>query len=294
MSRSVLRIVCLVGAFLFGAFISWFAGVEQAPGAEPKKEVPAAESVELFAAIEQGMVEVKLIAKDSTECNVRVKNKTDKPLSIRLPEAFAGVPVLAQFGVGGGVGGLGGGGYGGGYGGGGYGGGLGGGAQGFGGGFGGGGLGGYGGGGYGGGGFGGGMFNVPPEVVVQAKVPIVCLDHGKPDPNAHVQYEIRPLEDYAKRPDEVREVLKLMAAGKIPQRVAQIAAWHYNNGMSFEELAAKTIRSAIGLRRPYFSPAEIQAALQVVSLTNQVVMNNRAKSKPAEVSPGETATSFNP
>ncbi|GAB6187682.1 hypothetical protein [Thermopirellula anaerolimosa] len=292
MCRSVLRIVCLVGAFLFGVFISWFAGLDQAPGAEPKKEAPVAESVDLFAAIQQGMVEVKLIAKDSTECNVRVKNKTDKPLSIRLPEAFAGVPVLAQLGLGGGgLGGGLGGGYGGGYGGGGYGGG---GAQGFGGGFGGGGLGGYGGGGYGGGGFGGGMFNVPPEVVVQAKVPIVCLDHGKQDPNAHVQYEIRPLEDYAKKPDEVREVLKLMANGQIPQRVAQIAAWHYNNGMSFEELAAKTIRSAIGLRRPYFSPAEIQAALRVVSLTNQVVMNNRAKSKPAEVSPGETATSLNP
>ncbi|NMC20556.1 MAG: hypothetical protein GYA33_09060 [Thermogutta sp.] len=85
-----------------------------------------------------------------------------------------------------------------------------------------------------------------------------------------------------------------MAEGKISQRVAQIAAWHYNNGMSFEELAAKTIRSAIGLRRPYFSPAEIQAALQVVSLTNQVVMNSKAGTKPAEVSPGETATSLNP
>lgn len=292
MSRSLLKIFCLVGAFLFGVFISWFAGLDQAPGAERKKEAPAAENVDLFAAIEQGMVEVKLIAKDSTECNVRVKNKTDKPLSIRLPEAFAGVPVLAQFGIGGG--GLGGGGLGGGYGGyggGGYGGG--GGAQGFGGGFGGGGLGGYGGGGYGGG-LGGGMFHVPPEVVVQAKVPIVCLDHGKPDPNAHIQYEIRPLEDYAKKPDEVREVLKLMANGKIPQRVAQIAAWHYNNGMSFEELAAKTIRSAIGLRRPYFSPSEIQAALQVVSLTNQTVMNAKAKAVPAEVSPGETAASLNP
>ncbi len=294
MSRSVLRIVCLVGAFLFGVFISWFAGLDQAPGAEPKKTVPPAENVDLFAAIEQGIVEVKLIAKDSTECNVRVKNKTDKPLSVRLPEAFAGVPVLAQFGGVGAVGGGVGGGMGG-YGGGGYGGGLGGGAQGFGGGFGGGGMGGYGGGGLGGGGLGGGFFNVPPEVVVQAKIPIVCLDHGKPDPNAHIQYEIRPLEDYAKKPDEVREVLKLMANGKIPQRVAQIAAWHYNNGMSFEELAAKTLRSAIGLRRPYFSPAEIQAALQVVSFTNQVVMNNKAKEQqPAEVSPGETATSYNP
>jgi hypothetical protein len=58
--------------------------------------VPNAETVEMFAAIEKGDIEVKLIQKDSTECRVTIKNKTKKPLNVKLPEAFAGVPVLAQ------------------------------------------------------------------------------------------------------------------------------------------------------------------------------------------------------
>ena len=58
--------------------------------------VPNAESVDMFAAIEKGDIEVKLIPKDSTECRVTIKNKTKKPLNVKLPEAFAGVPVLGQ------------------------------------------------------------------------------------------------------------------------------------------------------------------------------------------------------
>ena len=54
------------------------------------------ESVEMFSAIEKGQINVKLIPKDSTHCRVMIENKTDKPLNVKLPETFAGVPVLAQ------------------------------------------------------------------------------------------------------------------------------------------------------------------------------------------------------
>ena len=57
---------------------------------------PNAQTVEMFAAIEKGDIAVKLIPKDSTQCQVLIENKTDKPLNVKLPEAFAGVPVLAQ------------------------------------------------------------------------------------------------------------------------------------------------------------------------------------------------------
>jgi hypothetical protein len=91
-------------------------GVERARTASPPS--PAGEDVELFAAMKQGLVEVQLIPKDSTLCRVFVKNKSGKPLNVKLPDAFAGVPVLAQAGVGVPGGGLGGGGRRGGYGGG--------------------------------------------------------------------------------------------------------------------------------------------------------------------------------
>ena len=58
--------------------------------------IPTDQTVEMFAAIEKGDIAVKLIPKDSTQCRVLIENKTDKPLNVKLPEAFAGVPVLAQ------------------------------------------------------------------------------------------------------------------------------------------------------------------------------------------------------
>ena len=60
----------------------------------------AAESVEMFSAMAQGQIEVKLIPKDSTQSRVIIENKTKKALSVKLPDAFAGVPVLAQLGGG--------------------------------------------------------------------------------------------------------------------------------------------------------------------------------------------------
>src|SRR5829696_5010618 len=75
------------------------------------KDEPLAKAVELFAGMESGDIEATMIQKDSTEGMLLVKNKTDKPLSIKIPEAFGGVPILAQRGGGGGgLGGMGGGG----------------------------------------------------------------------------------------------------------------------------------------------------------------------------------------
>jgi hypothetical protein len=65
-----------------------------------KSSKTAVETVqtELFDAIKADQVEVKLIPKDSTECNIQIINKTDKQLSVKLPNAFAGVPILAAGG----------------------------------------------------------------------------------------------------------------------------------------------------------------------------------------------------
>ena len=76
------------------------------------------EGVEMFKAMDAGQIDVRIIPKDATLCTVMVENKSDKPLSILMPEAFAAVPVLAQAG---GIGGGGQGGFGGGQGGGGQG-----------------------------------------------------------------------------------------------------------------------------------------------------------------------------
>lgn len=213
---------------------------------------PDDQTVDMFQAMEDGKIDVKLLPKDSKLCKVMIENKTDKPLNVKLPEAFAGVPVLTQ---------IGGGGFGGG--------GRGGGGQAMGGGM------GMGGGGRGG----GGMFNVPPERVGKFNVTTVCLEHGKPEPKVHMNYKIVPIEEFTDRV-EVHELCRMLGTGRLDQRVAQVAAWHLANDMSWQELAAKELRRASGARRPYFSLQEIQAGMQVVAIATKLAEQNRQ-------SPGE-------
>lgn len=253
---------------------------------EREKAAPEeSKQVELFSAIKAGDIEVEFIPKDATAANLLIKNKTGKPLSIKLPPAVAGVPVLAQFGGGGlGGGGLGGGGLGGGgLGGGGLGGGqgLGGGLGGGGGGLGGGG-GGFGGGGLGGGG--GGFFNVAPEKTGKIKVPCVCLEHGKPDPTPRMKYTVVPIETFTKDP-KVIEVVKMLGRGEVPQNAAQAAAWNLANGMSWGELAAKNrVESRFTGNERFFNPGELQLAMRITSVAAE-----RAKNAPPLASPGEAS-----
>ena len=182
--------LAVVPALVFAAD----GGSDKSPG----KAGSSAGAVDLFDGIAQGELSVKFIPKNSTEARVLIENKTDKPLSVKMPEAFAGVPVLAQpapgnvtgtqsMGTGMGMG-----------------------MQG-----------------------GGGMFNVPAEKVVQVRVPTVCLEHGKGEPRAAIPCEIRPLESVTSNP-EVRENLQLLGTKKLNQRVAQAAVWHFTNNMSWE------------------------------------------------------------
>jgi hypothetical protein len=248
-------------------------------GASPSKKAaaPPADAVDLFAAMESGDIEVKVIPKDSKGGNITVKNNTDKPLTIKMPAAFAGVPVLAQLCPGGGFGGCPGGVGGGGGGGGGN--------QGFGGG---GMMGGMGGGGMMGGMGGmGGMFNVAPEKVAKIKFGAVCLDHGKEDPSPHVEYKLVPIDSYAKDP-AITEVIKLMVRGKLDQHSAQAAAWHLQNGLTWEEMSRKVgAKHLNGTVEPYFTAIHLQRAMAATRFAQEAA-EKAAEQTPEQPSIGET------
>jgi hypothetical protein len=247
---SVARFV-LSGLLVVGSAAQSFAAENATDSTRPLKlgqYNPAHNSVELFEAMKDGRLEVRMIPKDVAGGNVLITNKTDQPLNIKLPDSFAGVHVLAQYGGGGGAGSAGG---------------IGQGAGGaFGGGGGGGGGMGGGGGGAGGAGGGGNFFNVAPEKIGKVPYTSVCLEHGKPDPKSTMKYEVRPLDSFTTNP-KVRETLALLGRGAISQRVAQVVAWHANNEMSWETLAAKHIERLGGGSYPYFSAEEIRAAMLV-------------------------------
>jgi hypothetical protein len=91
----------------------------------------------------------------------------------------------------------------------------------------------------------------------------VCLEHGKPDPKPRVPYQIVPLEQVTKQP-EVAELLFALGTNPDRQRIAQIAAWHLANGMTWQQLDALTITHLNGRRERWFHPAQIEAARKLV------------------------------
>jgi hypothetical protein len=210
------------------------------------------EEIDLFAGIAQQQLEVRLIPRDDLQCRLLITNKTDKPLSVKLPAAFAGVPVLAQFAPG----------------------------NGFGNGF---------GNGPGmrqpgsnaspspaaqnapqrvGGGSGISALSVPPESMRQVKIETVCLDHGNPVPRPAIPYEIRPMSGATDKP-LLAEVCELLGRHEIGHRAAQLAAWHLSNGMSWPSLAALRTPQAIGSIAAYTSE-EIAAAKKAVAKAEQL------------------------
>src|SRR3954465_5768352 len=161
--------------YALGLYVIALGAVPQT-AASKEKETPAVPKISttpsepgtalnFFDAVDAGKINAKFIALNDHEAKLIVTNNTTQPLNLKLPEAFAGVPVAAQFGGAGGGGNRGGGGgrsTGGGS--------TGGGGQQSVGGGGGGGIGG------GGGGGGGGFFSVPPEKTAKIDMAVVCLD----------------------------------------------------------------------------------------------------------------------
>ncbi len=213
------------------------------------------EEVDLFAGIARQEIEVQLIPRDASQCRLLITNKTDRPLSVKMPASFAGVPVLAQaaglpgpgFGPGGNnpgsplgspagskdpqrVG----------------------------------------------GGAPGSFFNVPPESMRQMKLETVCLDHGNPTPRAAIKYEIRPMTSATDKAG-LSELCELLGRHEVSHRAAQLAAWHFSNGMSWKALAGLQTRQAIG-SIPSYTREEIAAAKKAAEKAMQLHQQQQSKS----------------
>lgn len=228
---------------------------------------PTAEVHDVLDAETAGLVAVKFIPNDSRSAQILVTNKSNKPLTLKMPAAYAGVPVLRQMGGMGGMGGMPGG--------------MGGGMGGMGGGqaMGGGGMGGMGGGmgGMGGGmgGMGGGMggmpggaFSVPPEKTKIMRITTVCLEHGKKEPSSRMAYKLVALETFSTDP-KLQSLLEALGRGELSQKVAQAATWHVANGLTWEELSAKKIDR---LGRPddaWFTQNELLMAHRSVAVVSE-------------------------
>lgn len=211
-----------------------------------------ADAVEFFNAMDAGDLGVRVIPRDAKRVNIQLENKTDRPLNIKLPESIGVVPVLAQPGnffnnQGGNL--LGGNQFG---------------ANQFG---------GNQGGAQGLGApmanqnnnnmFPGAIFSVPPGRIIKKRLPALCLEFGKPEPMPRMAYRVTRLEELNDN-DNVRQLIVRYGDGQISNKIAQIAAWHLANDLSWEQLVGLTHKRANGTTVPRFTSAEIDKAKWVV------------------------------
>lgn len=79
-------------------------------------------------------------------------------------------------------------------------------------------------------------FSLLPGGRVTAKIPTFCMEFGLPDPNPRIAYTLVPLEVVTRNP-AIKKVLTEFGQGKHHQAVAQLAMWHVANGTPWEKLA---------------------------------------------------------
>lgn len=285
------RCLALVGTLALSLVLPAFSADSRR---EAKKTIPFAkadeslEHIDVFAGIEQGVLDVKLIPQDALGGNILIENKGAKPLNVDFPPAFIGKQVLKQFQQpGANAGGPGGGGANGQA--------NGGGAQIQGGGIGQGnngaagngpGLGNPGGAGRANGnGNGMGFFSVPTDKIVRVPYRSVCLEHGKPDPTPRMTYRLGKVEEFSDDP-VLAETLKMVASGEHDTQAGQAAAWHVANKLSWERLAVKTI-SHIGRPATRYFTAETLDRAKKIHETAIIRANEQkeiASTNPAEES----------
>ena len=78
-------------------------------------------------------------------------------------------------------------------------------------------------------------FSFVPNRTVHLQLRSVCLEHNRPGPNPKHNYQVRPM-DQVTNVKGVYEICAMMGRGEIDHQIAQIAAWHLNNKISWDQL----------------------------------------------------------
>ena len=138
---------------------------------------------------------------------------------------------------------------------------------------------------------GGGAFSIPAEKTRVLRVVTVCLEHGKPEPSSRYPYKLTALESFSNDP-KLAVVMESLSRGELSQKVAQAAAWHIANGLSWQQLAAKMIDHAGGdPDEAYFTPEQLLVAHRVVASATQAALQRKAGSQQPPATVNESAAS---
>jgi hypothetical protein len=131
-----------------------------------------------------------------------------------------------------------------------------------------------------------GQFKIPAGKTVRFPVTSVCLEYGKPEPHAKLPYLIIPVERYSRNP-VLHELLPLFAKARVSQKVAQAAAWHVSNGLTWRELAGIMGQGPVPV--PMFDTRTLQQANVLVNEAAAIAVKRRNSrtQKPPQPKPRE-------
>ena len=248
--RSIGRAAFVRGLLVLAGCMA--AGTSAWSAEPPAKEAAAkqAAAAELFAAIDDGTVEARVIVRDQYHARVILRNKTDAPVALRLPDVFAARPILAQQGfpfpatnqnqnqrqtqpqsVSGPMGSQGG-------------------NQGF--------------------NMGGqqnqnffgnnnNVFNIPPESVRSVSIACFCVELGKPNPRSIHPYELVKFDEVG-GDATLAAVFERYARGDLDREAVQAAVWHVVNDKSWDELGKLSRKIALNAEAPIFSERQLRLA----------------------------------
>ncbi|HUY35856.1 MAG TPA: hypothetical protein VMV69_24145 [Pirellulales bacterium] len=112
-------------------------------------------------------------------------------------------------------------------------------------------------------------------------VPVACvgLEFGKPNPLPIMPYTLVDIEKTSKKP-EVKATLEGFAQGKFNQQIAQLIAWHFNGGMTWNQLAQTGTIAEDKLQTAMKAAEQIEKDVKAKSKEKASKVKN--KSKPAE------------
>ncbi len=131
------------------------------------------------------------------------------------------------------------------------------------------------------------FFSIPPQRRVKLQFNSVCLNHGLKTPSRRNRYHLVSVDDYT-NDEQLKELLTWVATGKVPQKTAQAATWHLTDEMSYQQLAAKKEHHLGGAVSQFFSRTDIRQSKQLVEFVDQQIAQRKKEAKNSpQVASGE-------
>ena len=180
----------------------------------------------MFAAMGRGELAVRLLPEKEQQARLELENRTGRPLTVQVPQAFGGRFILAAVGAAAGppqslgvapswpAG--------------------------------------------------SGIFCIPPEKVGYVRARTACLDESRPEPSPGMVYEVCGLEELTQQP-AVQRLCGMLGDRHTDPQAVQAAVWYLNCDLSWRQLAARlrSLGGPHGTQR-FFTSKQIEAGKRLV------------------------------